>query len=193
MPEKRELLYHKLPPSQPPAVFPFRFLPGLGGSILVGPKAYPVFILCLVLFRFAASSKSIIMPYTLFALERSDLFRRFSKYGSPPGPHAFGAREIRIPGAIAGGWICLSGAKWVCPVWLCTLRITFPCFRAAILHTIMPDIDKTFYGMPYAGIPECLIRPYRPLPARSSQTSWINSRKKFQKIPECLFLEMPYT
>ena len=159
MPEKRELLYHKLPPSQPPAVFPFRFLPGLGGSILVGPKAYPVFILCLVLFRFAASSKSIIMPYTLFALERSDLFRRFSKYGSPPGPHAFGAREIRIPGAIAGGWICLSGAKWVCPVWLCTLRITFPCFRAAILYHKCPIGNKTISNalLRHPGMPDQLL------------------------------------
>jgi len=88
------------------------------------------------------------MPHTLLRLDLSLRFRRFSKYGSPPGPHALGDRDIRIPGAIAGGWICLSGARCVLPVWLFTRRVTFPCCRFVILHTIMPDIDKTFYEMP---------------------------------------------
>jgi len=77
--------------------------------------------------------------HTLLLLLRSDRLRRFSKYSFPPGPQAFGALDRLMPGAIAGGWICLSGAKCVFPVCVCVRRITLPCFRAAILHTIMPE------------------------------------------------------
>ena len=73
--------------------------------MLVGPKAYPVFILCRVRFLSAASSKSVhaIMPSQPLALSSVASIPAIFEIFLSPVPHALGDRLTLIPGAIVPG------------------------------------------------------------------------------------------